>query len=186
MVSSDVFACSRISRVVSKARTAASTSPWRAASEPSAFQVCDNTGLRGPRSFSCSAFVPGVQINCTGATSAAFEVITGQFVIAGKGLCTEPRVDPILTVTDVTATATVGGTKAAPTATATSTQYVAGPSDLGRPWGCKGDRFGGNTRLGDHPPSVVLPVAAMTMPVHERTAPATMRRRVTATFRSSP
>jgi hypothetical protein len=108
-------------------------------------------------SFSCSAFVPGVQINCTGLTSAAFEVITGQFVIAGKGLCTEPRVDPILTVTQATATATIGGTKAAPTATATTTQYVAGPYDLGRPWGCKGDRFGSNTRLGEHPPTVVLP-----------------------------
>jgi hypothetical protein len=107
-------------------------------------------------SFSCSAFVPGVQVNCTGAAATAFDVITGQFVIAGKSLCTEPRIDPILTVTDATATATIGGTKAAPTASATVTQYISGPYDLGRPQGCKGDNFGANTRLGAHPPKVVL------------------------------
>lgn len=109
-------------------------------------------------SFSCSAFVPGVQVNCTGQTSKAFEVITGQFVIPGKNaLCKEPRVDPILSVTQATATATIGGTKTAPTATATVTQYISGPYDLGRPWGCKGDSYGANTRLGDHPPKIVLP-----------------------------
>jgi hypothetical protein len=107
-------------------------------------------------SFSCGGFIPGVQINCTGLTSAAFEVITGQFVIAGKNLCTEPRVDPILTVTDATATATIGGTKTAPTATATVTQFISGPYDLGRPWGCKGDSFGADTRLGNYPPKIVL------------------------------
>ena len=106
--------------------------------------------------FSCSAFIPGVQINCTGATTAAFEVITGQFVIAGKNLCAEPRLDPILTVTQATATATIGGTKTAPTASATVTQFIAGPYDLGRPWGCKGDRFGAHTRLGSRPPKIVL------------------------------
>ncbi len=108
-------------------------------------------------SFSCSAFIPGVQINCTGSTSAAFEVITGQFVIGAKNLCAEPRLDPILTVTDATATATIGGTKTAPTATATLTQYLSGPYDLGRPWGCKGDQYGADTRLGNRPPTIVLP-----------------------------
>jgi hypothetical protein len=107
--------------------------------------------------FSCTAFVPGVQINCSGSTSAAFEVITGQFVIADKNLCAEPRVDPILTVADATAAATIGGTKTAPTATAAVTQYLAGPYDLGRPWGCKGDQFGADTRLGNNPPTIVLP-----------------------------
>jgi hypothetical protein len=107
-------------------------------------------------SFSCSAFIPGVQINCTGSASAAFEVVTGQFVTADKNLCTEPRLDPILTVTDATATATIGGTKAAPTASATVTQYISGPYDLGRPWGCKGDSYGADTRLGNHPPKIVL------------------------------
>jgi hypothetical protein len=108
-------------------------------------------------SFSCSAFVPGVQINCTGSASAAFEVITGQFVIAGKSLCAEPRVDPILTVTDATATATLGGTKTAPTASAAVSQYISGPYDLGRPWRCKGDQYGADTRLGTYPPTIVLP-----------------------------
>jgi hypothetical protein len=107
--------------------------------------------------FSCSAFIPGVQINCTGSTSAAFEVITGQFVIADKDLCAEPRLDPLLTVTDATVTATIGGTKTAPTASAALTQYLAGPYDLGRPWACKGDQFGANTRLGSTPPTIVLP-----------------------------
>ena len=106
--------------------------------------------------FSCTAFIPGVEINCSGSTSAAFEVITGQFVIADKNLCAEPRVDPILTVADATATATIGGTKTAPTATAAVTQYLAGPYDLGRPWGCKGDQFGADTRLGSNPPTIVL------------------------------
>ena len=36
------------------------------------------------------------------------------------------------------------------------TQYLAGPYDLGRPWGCTGDRFGADTRLGSTPPTVVL------------------------------
>jgi hypothetical protein len=107
--------------------------------------------------FSCSAFTPGVQVNCTGTAATAFEVITGQFVVAGKNICTEPRVDPILNVTEATAAATIGGTKTAPTASATVTQYISGPYDLGRPWGCKGDSYGANTRLGDHPPKVVLP-----------------------------
>jgi hypothetical protein len=98
-----------------------------------------------------------VQVNCTGQASQAFEVITGQFTIAGKdSLCTEPRTDPILTVSYASATATIGGTKAAPTATATVTQYISGPYDLGRPWGCKGDKFGANTRLGTHPPKIAL------------------------------
>ena len=94
--------------------------------------------------FSCSAFVPGIQINCTGQASQAFEVITGQFVIAAANICTEPRIDPILTVTDATA---AGGAV---------TQYIAGPYDLGRPWNCKGDPFGPDTRLGNHPPKVRL------------------------------
>ena len=107
--------------------------------------------------FSCNGFVPGVQINCVGAAASASELITGQFVIAGKDLCAEPRLDPILTVTEATATATIGGTKTAPTASAVVTQAISGPYDLGRPWGCRGDRFGSNTRLGSNPPTIVLP-----------------------------
>jgi hypothetical protein len=105
-------------------------------------------------SFSCNAFVPGVQINCVGQTSAASEQITGQFVIGAKNICNEPRIDPILNVTE--ATATVGGTAAAPTAIVT--QYMSGPYDLGRPRGCKSDQYTGDTRLGSSPPKIVLPV----------------------------
>jgi hypothetical protein len=120
--------------------------------------VLDLHGVNPPAdTFSCNAFIPGIQINCVGQTSAALEVVTGQFVIGAKNLCTEPRLDPLLTVTQATATATVGGTKTAPTATATVTQYLSGPYDLGRPWGCKGDQYGGNTRLGPNPPKIVLP-----------------------------
>jgi hypothetical protein len=106
--------------------------------------------------FSCNAFLPGLQINCTGQTAQPFEVITAQFAIAGTNICTEPRVDPLLTVTDATATATIGGTTAAPSASATVTQYIAGPFDLGRPWGCKGDEYGASTRLGNRPPKIRL------------------------------
>jgi hypothetical protein len=103
--------------------------------------------------FSCNAFVPGVQINCVGQTAAAFERIKGQFAIGAKNICNEPRIDPILIVTE--ATATVGGTTAAPTATVT--QYLSGPYDLGRPRGCKADQFAADTRLGSSPPKIVLP-----------------------------
>ncbi len=108
-------------------------------------------------SFSCSGSIPTVQINCAGLASGAFELISGQFVIAGKSVCAEPRIDPLLTVTYATATATIGGTKAAPTATATVTQYMSGPYDLGRPYACKGDAYTGDTRLGPHPPKFTLP-----------------------------
>ena len=117
-------------------------------------------------SFSCNGDIPGLQINCVGSAASPFEVISGQFVIAGKSICAEPRVDPILTVSYATATATLGGTKTAPTASATVTQYLSGPYDLGRPWGCKGDAYGSNTRLGSNPPKVVLPGAAKKKAAH--------------------
>jgi len=107
--------------------------------------------------FSCNGSIPALQINCVGSASTPFEVVSGQFVIAGKSLCAEPRVDPLLTVTYATATATIGGTKTAPTATATVTQYMSGPYDLGRPYGCKGDAYTGDTRLGAQPPKFKLP-----------------------------
>ncbi len=120
--------------------------------------------------FACNGQIPGLQINCVGSAASAFEVITGQFVIAPKTVCAEPRVDPILTVTYATATATLGGTKAAPTATATVTQYLSGPYDLGRPWGCKGDQYGANTRLGSRPPKIVLPGSPKKQAAHRAQA----------------
>jgi hypothetical protein len=132
--------------------------------EPHAIQYFDQSPLLSlggisllTDSFSCNGFVPGIQVNCVGLASGSKELITGQFVIAGKSICTEPRVDPLLMVVEATATATIGGTATAPTATAVVTQAMSGPFDLGRPWGCPGDRFGGNARLGNNPPHVILP-----------------------------
>ena len=102
-------------------------------------------------SFSCNGFVPGIQINCVGLASAPLELITGQFVIAGKSLCTEPRVDPLLTVTEATATAAIGGTKTAPTATATVTQSMSGPYRPRPSLGLQGRPVRTHTRLGQPP-----------------------------------
>ena len=102
-------------------------------------------------SFSCNAFLPAVAINCVGSTSAANELIKGQFTISAK-LCSEPRVDPLLTVSEATATSTVSAGKV----TTTVSQALAGPYDLGRPRGCPVDNYSGDTRLGATPPSVVL------------------------------
>ncbi len=103
--------------------------------------------------FECEGFIPGVAINCVGQSAVANEAISGQFSIAG-GLCAEPRLDPILTVTEATATGTYSSTTKL--VTTTLTQYMSGPYDMGRPQGCKGDTFGGDTRLGGTPPFVVL------------------------------
>ncbi len=88
--------------------------------------------------FSCSGEVPGYALNCVGASKAAYETITGQFAIGTK-LCTEPRVDPLLTVTDAYLEKGV------------VTQAISGPFDLGRPKGCRPDAFSGATRLNPKP-----------------------------------
>ncbi len=75
-------------------------------------------------SFSCNGEIPGSGFNCVGNTTQAWETITGQFAIASK-LCTEPRVDPILTVTY----AYLNEKKVI-------TQAISGPFDLGRPRHC--------------------------------------------------
>jgi hypothetical protein len=126
--------------------------------------------------FECEGAVPGIAIDCvspTGLTGAsvAGEIITGQFTISGK-LWAEPRLDPILTVTDATATATAtapnitvkafgstGSTTVTPKVTVTSVAVVdaiSGPFDLGRPDDVTPDAFSRDTRLGSNPPVVVL------------------------------
>ncbi len=108
--------------------------------------------------FECQGITPGVAINCVGQSSAAGEVITGQFAIQGK-INAEPLVDAILTVTEATAPATTvtSASKTAPvTVTPVVTQYMSGPFDLGRPVNVKHDEFSGDTRLGNTPPIVVL------------------------------
>lgn len=86
-------------------------------------------------SFSCNGEFPGYAVNCVGSTTAGFETITGQFSI-GSTLCAEPRVDPLLTVTD----AYLNEKKVI-------TQAISGPFDLGRPHGCPDSASGGGNRL---------------------------------------
>ncbi len=85
--------------------------------------------------FSCSGAFPGYAVNCVGATTKeAYERITGQFEIGWK-LCTEPRVDALLTVTYAYLEKGV------------ITQAIAGPFDLGRPEGCPTTALSGKDRL---------------------------------------
>ncbi len=88
--------------------------------------------------FSCSGEVPGYALNCVGAAKAGYETITGQFAIGTK-LCTEPRVDPLLTVTY------------ASVEKGAIVQAISGPFDLGRPNGCPPDAYSGSTRLAPRP-----------------------------------
>lgn len=67
--------------------------------------------------------MPGQALNCVGSASAANDQITGQ-VFVGSKLCTEPRADPLLTVTDAYVESGV------------VTQVISGPYDLGTPKGC--------------------------------------------------
>lgn len=91
--------------------------------------------------FSCSGEVPGFALNCVGSTKAGYETITGQFAIGSK-LCTEPRVDPLLTVTYAYLEKGV------------VTQAISGPYDLGRPKGCPPDAYSGFNRLNPKPVKV--------------------------------
>jgi hypothetical protein len=85
--------------------------------------------------FSCSGSFPGYAVNCVGtSTSGPDERVTGQFSIGWK-LCTEPRVDPLLTVTYAYLEKGV------------ITQAISGPFDLGRPLGCPATPNSGKDRL---------------------------------------
>lgn len=75
-------------------------------------------------SFSCNGEIPGFGFDCVGNTTAAFQIVTGQFAI-GSPLCAVPRVDPKLIVTY----AYLNEKKVI-------TQAISGPFDLGRPHGC--------------------------------------------------
>jgi len=88
--------------------------------------------------FSCSGEIPGYAANCVGSAKAGYELISGDFSIEKK-LCTEPRVDPLLTV--VYAYLEKG----------VVTQAISGPFDLGRPKGCPPDAYSGGTRLSPKP-----------------------------------
>ena len=97
--------------------------------------VTNHAGTPLSDSFSCSGSFPGYAINCVGAsTREAYERVTGQFEIGWK-LCTEPRVDPLLTVTYAYSEKGV------------ITQAISGPFDLGRPTGCPATPASGRDRL---------------------------------------
>ena len=72
------------------------------------------------------------------STTEANEHVTGQFTIGWK-LCTEPRVDPLLTVTYAYLEKGV------------ITQAISGPFDLGRPKGCPATAQSGKDRLDAYP-----------------------------------
>jgi hypothetical protein len=78
--------------------------------------------------FSCSGELPGAAVNCVGAAKSGYETVSGQFAI-GPRVCTEPRVDALLTV--VYAYLEKG----------VITQAISGPIDLGHPKGCPADAF---------------------------------------------
>jgi hypothetical protein len=97
--------------------------------------VANYAGTPLKESFSCGGAFPGYAVNCVGATTAeANERITGQFTIGWK-LCTEPRVDALLSVTYAYLEKTV------------ITQAISGPFDLGRPKGCPATAQSGKDRL---------------------------------------
>jgi hypothetical protein len=98
-------------------------------------QVTDFAGQPLADTFSCSGSFPGYAVNCVGtSTSGVGERISGQFSIGWK-LCTEPRVDALLTVTY------------AYLEKGAITQAISGPFDLGRPAGCPATARSGKDRL---------------------------------------
>lgn len=97
--------------------------------------VTNYAGTPLKESFSCGGSFPGYAVDCVGASTAeANEHITGQFAIDWK-LCTEPRVDALLTVTYAYLEKNV------------ITQAISGPFDLGRPKGCPTTAQSGKDRL---------------------------------------
>ncbi len=87
--------------------------------------------------FSCNGDIPGYGINCVGKYKGGYDRVEGKFTIDGD-ICTEPRVDPLLTVTYATTNAA-----------GAVVQSISGPYDLGRPRksGCKATKFSGKTRI---------------------------------------
>jgi uncharacterized membrane protein YgcG len=86
------------------------------------------------QTFSCSSEIPGWAVNCVGSAAGYYERVSGQFSIETP-ICTEPRANPLLTVTYAYLEKGV------------VTQAISGPFELGRPHGCKADAYGGKKRL---------------------------------------
>jgi hypothetical protein len=97
--------------------------------------VTSHAGTPLNDTFACSGAFPGYAVNCVGAsTTEPEETISGQFEIGWK-LCTEPRVDALLSVTYAYLEKGV------------ITQAISGPFELGRPLGCRATALSGKTRL---------------------------------------
>ena len=96
--------------------------------------VTNDKGEALSDTFSCGGELPGWADNCVGSAKLGWETATGQFSI-GTPLCTEPRVDPLLTVTEIYLE------KGIPT------QAISGPFDLGRPLHCPDSAYKSGTRL---------------------------------------
>ncbi len=97
--------------------------------------ITNHAGTPLTDTFSCNGAFPGYALNCVGAsTTEPEEKISGQFEIGWK-LCTEPRVDALLTVTY------------AYLEKGAITQAISGPFELGRPLGCPATAASGKTRL---------------------------------------
>jgi hypothetical protein len=97
--------------------------------------VTNYAGTPRNDTFACSGSFPGYALNCVGSsTTEPYEKVTGQFEIGWK-LCTEPRVDALLTVTYAYLEKGV------------ITQAISGPFDLGRPLGCPATARSGKDRL---------------------------------------
>ena len=97
--------------------------------------VTNHAGTPLNDTFACSGAFPGYAVNCVGAsTTEPEEKISGQFEIGWK-LCTEPRVDALLTVTYAYLEKGV------------ITQAISGPFELGRPLGCPATARSGKDRL---------------------------------------
>jgi hypothetical protein len=97
--------------------------------------VTNHAGTPLNDTFACSGAFPGYAVNCVGSsTTEPEEKISGQFEIGWK-LCTEPRVDALLTVTYAYLEKGV------------ITQAISGPFELGRPLGCPATANSGKDRL---------------------------------------
>jgi hypothetical protein len=110
--------------------------PVTGVSSPPEVTDLNKTALRD--TFSCSGELPGWAANCVGSAKAGYEIITGQFAIGTK-LCTEPRVDPLLTVAYAYLEKGVVA------------QAISGPYDLGRPKDCKPNAYSGFNRFNPKP-----------------------------------
>ena len=94
--------------------------------ETEAFPVTlSGAPIAGGDLMSCGGTLPGYGINCVGAYTKTYGIMTGSFSLP-MSACAEPRLEPIMTVT----TAYLSGSPAVAKAA------VSGPFSLGKPLNC--------------------------------------------------